>query len=82
MKYNGVYLSYYDPQSEYLPATRSEEAVTSLPGGEEYYRACLKFHTSTNLTPQEIHTLGMTEVARIEEEVQKVQWLHLLEENT
>ncbi|XP_050716604.1 uncharacterized protein LOC126998670 isoform X2 [Eriocheir sinensis] len=57
--------------SEYLPATRSEEAVTSLPGGEDYYRACLKFHTSTNLTPQEIHTLGMTEVARVEEEAQK-----------
>ncbi|XP_063875992.1 uncharacterized protein LOC135108991 [Scylla paramamosain] len=56
---------------QYLPATRSEVAASSLPGGEEYYLACLRFFTSTNLTPQEIHNLGLTEVARVEEEVQK-----------
>ncbi|KAG0711015.1 hypothetical protein GWK47_021585 [Chionoecetes opilio] len=57
--------------TQYLPATRSEVGVSSLPGGEDYYRACLKFHTSTNLTPQEIHSLGLTEVARVEAAVQK-----------
>ncbi|XP_045618072.1 uncharacterized protein [Procambarus clarkii] len=58
-------------ETDYLPATRPEIAVSSLEGGQEFYQACLKFHTSTNLTPQEIHNLGVTEVARIEEEVLK-----------
>lgn len=59
-------------QSEYLLATRPEVSVGTLEGGEDYYIACLKFHTSTNLTPQEIHNLGITEVARIQDEVKKV----------
>nr|XP_053629733.1 LOW QUALITY PROTEIN: uncharacterized protein LOC128686732 [Cherax quadricarinatus] len=58
-------------ETDYLPATRPEVAVSSLEGGHDYYQACLNFHTSTSLTPQEIHNLGVTEVARIEEEVQK-----------
>ncbi|XP_042232049.1 uncharacterized protein LOC121872964 isoform X2 [Homarus americanus] len=58
-------------QTEYIPATRPEIAASSLEGGDDYYQAVLKFHTSMNLTPQEIHNLGVTEVARIEEEVQK-----------
>ena len=59
-------------QNQYLPATRAEVGASSLPGGKDYYQACLKFHTSTNLTPQEVHNLGLKEVARVEEEVQKV----------
>ncbi|XP_045130030.1 uncharacterized protein LOC123515488 isoform X2 [Portunus trituberculatus] len=57
--------------NQYLPATRPEIGASSLPNGEEYYQACLRFFTSTNLTPMEIHELGHTEVARIEAEVQK-----------
>ncbi|XP_045130031.1 uncharacterized protein LOC123515489 [Portunus trituberculatus] len=56
---------------QYLPATRTEVGVSSLPGGKAYYQACLKFHTTTDLTPQEIHDLGQKEVARIEAEVHK-----------
>merc|ERR1712200_317917 len=38
-------------QEEYLPATRPNTAVSSLPGnGKAFYEACLAFHTSTNLT--------------------------------
>ncbi|XP_066964451.1 LOW QUALITY PROTEIN: uncharacterized protein [Macrobrachium rosenbergii] len=58
-------------QEEYLAGTRNEIGVSSLEGGEEFYQACLKFHTSTQLTPQEIHNLGISEVARITEEVAK-----------
>ncbi|XP_042890977.1 uncharacterized protein LOC122265649 [Penaeus japonicus] len=58
-------------EEHYLPATRPEVAASSLPGGEDYYLACLKFHTTTQLTPQEIHGLGLSEVKRIEEEVNK-----------
>ncbi|KAK8399254.1 hypothetical protein O3P69_003399 [Scylla paramamosain] len=59
-------------ENQYLPATRTEVGASSLPGGEAYYQACLKFHTTTDLTPQQIHDLGQKEVARIEAEVQKV----------
>uniref|UniRef100_A0A0P4WH25 DUF885 domain-containing protein n=1 Tax=Scylla olivacea TaxID=85551 RepID=A0A0P4WH25_SCYOL len=58
-------------KNQYLPAIRTEVGVSSLPGGKAYYQACLKFHTTTDLTPQEIHDLGQKEVARIEAEVQK-----------
>lgn len=56
-------------EEHYIPATRPEVAASSLPGGEDYYLACLKFHTTTQLTPQEIHSLGLSEVKRIESEV-------------
>jgi uncharacterized protein (DUF885 family) len=38
----------------------------SLPDGEKFYRQCIKFHTCTDLTPQEIHDMGLREVERIE----------------
>ena len=38
--------------AEYLPVTRAGVGVSSLPGGERFYSACLQFHTSTNLTAQ------------------------------
>ena len=48
-------------------------AVSSLPGlGPEFYRQCLKFHTSTNLTVTEIHQLGLDEVERIEREMEDI----------
>ena len=51
----------------------SEIAVSSLPGiGEQFYKQCLKFHTSTNMTEEEIHNLGIEEVARIEKEMMNI----------
>lgn len=58
-------------ERDYMPATRPEIGVSSLEGGHDYYQACLRFHTSTNLTPQEVHNLGLAEVDRIEKLVQK-----------
>lgn len=59
-------------EEEYLPACRREIAVTSLPGGKELYKACLRFHTSTSMTAEEIHAKGVEEVARIEGEMREV----------
>ena len=51
----------------------SEIAVSSLPDiGEQFYKQCLKFHTSTNMTEEEIHNLGLEEVVRIEKEMMDI----------
>ena len=59
-------------ENEYLPNTRSEIAATSLPSGKEFYNACLKFHTSTNLTAEQIHQIGQEEVQRIEKNMKEI----------
>lgn len=51
---------------EYKPALRTAPGVNSLPGGDELYARCLKYHTTTSLTAQEIHEIGLKEVAKIE----------------
>ncbi|CAL4164334.1 unnamed protein product [Meganyctiphanes norvegica] len=52
--------------------TRPNIAVTSLPDGEALYQQLLRFHTTTSLTPQEIHSIGLSEVSRIEDEMAEI----------
>ena len=56
--------------------TLSEASITSgiweLPQGEEYYEYLVKWHTTTDLTPQEVHDLGLTEVERILSEISQL----------
>jgi len=52
-------------EEEYLQHTRGDIAASSLPGGKDYYSACLHFHTTTNRTAEEIHQIGRKEVNRI-----------------
>ena len=40
--------------------------------GAEFYKACLAFHTSTDLSAQQIHQRGLQEVERIEEEMRDI----------
>lgn len=54
---------------EYLPAARSELGARSLPDGERYYRWLVRDHTTTDLSPDQIHDLGRAEVARIRAEM-------------
>lgn len=49
----------------YLPACRPEIAASGLPGGPEYYQAQIRWLTTTDLSPREIHEIGQHEVARI-----------------
>ena len=49
----------------YMKNTRAEIAISSLPGGKDLYAKCLKFHTTTNLTAEEVHDIGKREVQRI-----------------
>ncbi|HEX3701584.1 MAG TPA: DUF885 family protein [Phenylobacterium sp.] len=55
--------------SEYLPAARASLAARSLPNGEAYYRWLIADHTTTDLTPDQIHQIGLSEVERIRAEM-------------
>lgn len=52
-------------EEEYLPKARAEMGIGSLPGGKDYYVAIARHHTTTNMAPDEIHELGLSEVKRI-----------------
>jgi uncharacterized protein (DUF885 family) len=58
----------------YLPASRGNDkpGLLSMPGGENLYRYLVASQTTTNMTPQEIHDLGLSEVKRIHGEMEKV----------
>jgi uncharacterized protein (DUF885 family) len=46
--------------------------VWKLPNGDEYYKSQVKFWTTTDLTPEQIHQIGLDEVARIKGEMQAI----------
>lgn len=52
-------------RDEYLPRARSSVAWTALPDGQAWYAFDVQAHTTTSLTAQEIHEIGLREVARI-----------------
>lgn len=56
----------------YLPACRENIAATALPEGAADYAFHVRWQTTTNLTPQQIHALGLAEVKRIRAEMDKV----------
>jgi len=51
---------------ELLTISNHDAGIWRLPKGEEIYRSALRSNTSTNLTADEIHQIGLSEVARIE----------------
>jgi uncharacterized protein (DUF885 family) len=58
--------------SEYLPASLDQVGIWQLPNGEEMYAYFARRYTTTNLTPREIHELGLNEVRRIRAEMQRI----------
>jgi uncharacterized protein (DUF885 family) len=59
-------------QGEYVPQARTTLGAHDLPQGEAYYRHKIKQFTSLDLTPQEIHDIGLGEVKRIRTEMEAV----------
>jgi len=57
---------------EYLPATRDSVGLDKLPNGKAWYAFNARMRTTTDMTPAQIHALGLSEVARIHGEIRKV----------
>jgi prolyl oligopeptidase len=65
-------------KEEYLPACRTSIGIKDINNGKQYYEYLARKFTTTSLTPQEIHNIGLQEVARIRSEmegiIKEVQW--------
>lgn len=59
-------------ENQYLPHARASAGIGALPKGEDWYKYLVRYHTTTNMTPDEIHNLGLQEVARIQGEMEKI----------
>ena len=59
-------------KEEYAPRGRTEPGMWSLPDGAERYATTVKRQTTTNLTPDEIHKIGVEQVALIEKDMMDV----------
>jgi uncharacterized protein (DUF885 family) len=56
----------------YRPAARLTTAARDLPDGDSLYHRKVRYYTTLNVTPDSIHALGLSEVARIESEMRQV----------
>jgi uncharacterized protein (DUF885 family) len=56
----------------YLPGAREDTAATSLPDGKAWYAYRVRTQTTTTLSPDRIHEIGLAEVARIRAEMEKI----------
>ncbi|RDZ29059.1 DUF885 domain-containing protein [Lysobacter silvisoli] len=57
---------------EYLPATRDSVGLDKLPNGQAWYAFNARQRTTTDLSPAQIHQIGLDEVARIHGEIRKI----------
>ena len=62
-------LSFY--RDTYAPSARKTVSARDLPNGDAYYRAEIREYTTLDQSPEDIHQLGLKEVARIEADMQK-----------
>jgi uncharacterized protein (DUF885 family) len=72
---NKVYPAYQkliDYFREVLPKTTADDGVWKLPDGDAFYAYKLHENTTTTLKPDEVHELGLREVARIEDEMRTI----------
>jgi uncharacterized protein (DUF885 family) len=55
-------------EADYLPAARTSSGWSALPQGKEWYQAAVASSTTTSMKPEEIHAIGLKEVARIQQQ--------------
>ena len=70
-KIRPAYLRVQAYMAELHPKTNGTAGISRLPNGAAAYQQALRTYTSTNLTAEEIHAIGLREVARIEAEMDK-----------
>ncbi|MFL6292340.1 MAG: DUF885 domain-containing protein [Thermoanaerobaculia bacterium] len=59
-------------QKEYLPGARATIGASDLPEGRAFYAQQVRQYTTLDLSPEEIHQIGLAEVERIDKEMQEV----------
>jgi uncharacterized protein (DUF885 family) len=59
-------------RDEYLAQARDTVGWSELPNGAEWYAYLVRLHTTTGLTPDEVHELGLAEVARLRERMDRI----------
>lgn len=57
---------------EYLPKARQTAGIGTTPESREYYRALVRYYTTLDLSPDEVHEIGLGEVARIRSEMDNI----------
>jgi len=58
--------------SEYVPQARTTLAAEAMPGGKAFYKQQIHEYTTLDLSPDEIHRIGLGEVARIQKEMNDI----------
>jgi len=59
-------------KDEYMPACRESIGITEIPGGTEYYNYLIRYYTTTETSSDSIFNLGMSEVNRLYNEMERV----------
>jgi uncharacterized protein (DUF885 family) len=68
-----AYRRLYDfMRDEYVPGARETLGASDLPGGEAFYKAQIRQYATVELSPREIHDIGLEQVARIQSEMQAI----------
>ncbi|MBN8505188.1 MAG: DUF885 domain-containing protein [Burkholderiales bacterium] len=60
-------------RKRYLPAARASTAARELPGGEAFYAARVRQFTTLDMSPEQVHELGLAEVERIAADLSRLQ---------
>jgi len=66
----GTLLTFFN--NEYVPQARTTLAAEAMPDGEAFYRSQIREYTTLDLSPAQIHDIGLGEVARIRAEMETV----------
>jgi len=59
-------------ENEYFVKTRETGGVSNQPNGSEYYQNRVEYYTTLDISAEEVHQIGLKEVARIKREMQKI----------
>lgn len=67
-----AYQAFIDYYAQLLPRTTGNNGVWALPDGADFYAWSVRMHTTTDMTPAQVHQLGLEEVARLEAEMDAI----------